>query len=68
MSATYENKALLGQGKKMFLVPMFHFGGPPFFSNNLFLEMLEQTKTTSDMPQKGMQEKKENKKIFSKAK
>lgn len=29
--------------------------------------MLEQTKTTSDMPQKGMQEKKENN-IFSKAK
>ena len=30
--------------------------------------MLEQTKTTSDMQQKGMKEKKENKKIFSKAK
>ena len=30
--------------------------------------MLEQTKTTSDMPQKGMQEKMESKKIFSKAK
>ena len=30
--------------------------------------MLKQTKTASDMQQKGMQEKKENKKIFSKAK
>ena len=53
----------------MFLVPLrLIFGGPPFFSNNLFFEMLEQTKTTSDIPQKGMQEKKENKKVFSKAK
>ena len=56
------------KGKNVSFTHTFHFWGPPFFSNNLFLEMLEQTKTTSDMPQKGMQEKKENKKIFSKAK